>query len=102
MEYEKVWKKYSQAELKKLEKLNADYIDFLSNGKTERECVDQIVNMAEEAGYVELDKLIASKKKLKAGDKVYSVWMNKSVCMFRIGKKPFKLFTCHGQAVSYD
>ncbi len=89
MEYEKVWKKYSQAELKKLEKLNADYIDFLSNGKTERECVDQIVNMAEEAGYVELDKLIASKKKLKAGDKVYSVWMNKSVCMFRIGKKPF-------------
>ena len=89
MEYEKIWKKYSQAELKKLEKLNADYIDFLSNGKTERECVDQIVNMAEEAGYVELDKLIASKKKLKTGDKVYSVWMNKSVCMFRIGKKPF-------------
>ena len=89
MEYEKVWKKYSQAELKKLEKLNAEYIDFLSNGKTERECVDQIVNMAEANGYVELDKLIGSNKKLKAGDKVYTVWMNKSVCMFRIGKKPF-------------
>jgi len=89
MEYEKVWKKYSQAELKKLEKLNADYIDFLSNGKTERECVDQIVNMAEASGYVELDKLIGSKKKLKTGDKVYTVWMNKSVCLFRIGKKPF-------------
>lgn len=89
MEYEKIWKKYSQAELKKLEKLNAEYIDFLSNGKTERECVDQIVNMAEANGYVELDKLIGSKKKLKTGDKVYTVWMNKSVCMFRIGKKPF-------------
>ena len=89
MEYEKVWKKYSQAELKKLEKLNAEYIDFLSNGKTERECVDQIVNMAEANGYVELDKLIGSNKKLKTGDKVYTVWMNKSVCMFRIGKKPF-------------
>ena len=89
MEYEKIWKKYSQAELKKLEKLNAEYIDFLSNGKTERECVDQIVNMAEANGYVELDKLIGSNKKLKAGDKVYTVWMNKSVCMFRIGKKPF-------------
>ncbi len=89
MEYEKVWKKYSQAELKKLEKLNAEYIDFLSNGKTERECVDQIVNLAEANGYVELDKLIGSKKKLKTGDKVYTVWMNKSVCMFRIGKKPF-------------
>lgn len=89
MEYDKVWKKYSQAELKKLEKINAEYIDFLSNGKTERECVDEIVNMAEEAGYVELEKLIAGKKKLKAGDKVYSVWMNKSVVMFKIGKKPF-------------
>ncbi len=89
MEYDKVWKKYDQAELKKLEKLNAEYIDFLSNGKTERECVDEIVNMAEAAGYVELEKLIGGKKKLKAGDKVYSVWMNKSVCMFQIGKKPF-------------
>ena len=89
MEYEKIWKKYSQAELKKLEKLNAEYIDFLSNGKTERECVDQIVNIAEANGYVELDKLIGSNKKLNAGDKVYTVWMNKSVCMFRIGKKPF-------------
>ena len=89
MEYEKVWKKYSQAELKKLEKLNAEYIDFLSEGKTERECVDKIVNLAEAAGYVELDKLIGFKKKLKTGDKVYTVWMNKSVCLFRIGKKPF-------------
>ncbi|HAF26822.1 MAG TPA: aminopeptidase [Lachnospiraceae bacterium] len=89
MEYDKVWKKYSQAELKKLEKLNKDYMDFLSNGKTERECVDQIVNMAEAAGFTELDKLIGSRRKLKAGDKVYSVWMNKSVVLFRIGNKPF-------------
>ena len=73
MEYDKVWKKYSQAEIKKLEKLNKDYIEFLSNGKTERECVDQIVNMAEAAGFIELDKLIGSRRKLKPGDKVYSV-----------------------------
>ena len=95
MEYEKIWKKYSQTELKKLEKLNAEYIDFLSNGKTERECVDQIVNLAEAAGYAELDKLIGSKKKLKTGDKVYTVWMNKSVCLFRIGKKPL----CEGMNI---
>lgn len=89
MEYEKIWNKYTQADLKKLEKLNQEYIEFLSEGKTERECVTQIVNMAENAGYVELDKLIGSKKKLKSGDKVYSVWMNKSVVLFQIGKKPF-------------
>ena len=52
MEYDKVWKKYSQAELKKLEKINAEYIDFLSNGKTERECVDEILEGAAMLGLV--------------------------------------------------
>jgi len=83
-----IWKKYTDKQLKELEKLNAEYIDFLSNCKTERECVDTIVNTIEKAGYIELSKAIGEGRQLKAGDKVYSVWMNKSVCMFQIGKKP--------------
>ena len=61
-------------------------MDFLDNGKTERECIDQIVNTIEQAGYRELETLPTSGRKLKAGDKVYSVWMNKSIVMFQIGK----------------
>ena len=60
---------------------------FLDNGKTERECIDQIVNMIEQEGYQELETLVTSGAKLMSGDKVYSVWMNKSIVMFRIGQK---------------
>lgn len=90
METKNIWEKYSSTELKKLESFCKEYMTFLDNGKTERECVDTIVNMLEEAGFSELQKIVASKKKLKAGDKVYSVKMNKSVAAFIVGKKPIE------------
>ena len=39
MERENAWKTYGKKEIEELEKLNRDYIEFLSTGKTERECV---------------------------------------------------------------
>jgi len=90
MDTKNVWEKYTQAELKKLEAFSKEYIDFISECKTERECVDSVVNTIEEAGFVELNKLIAAKKKLKTGDKVYAVNMNKNVAMFIIGKRPLE------------
>ena len=50
--------------------------------------MDTIVNTIEAEGYREMEAIIKAGGKLKAGDKVYSVWMNKSVVMFQIGKKP--------------
>ena len=88
MERKNVWETYDEKHLKKLEKLNREYRDFLDNGKTERECIDTIVNTIEAEGYQELETLIKAGKKLQKGDKVYSVWMNKSVVMFRMGEKP--------------
>ena len=41
------WEKYDEKKLQKLEKLSAEYREFLDNGKTERECVDTIVNTIE-------------------------------------------------------
>lgn len=87
MEQKNVWETYSTKQLKELETLNEEYREFLSECKTERECVDYIVNMAEEAGYKELQEIIKKGGKLKKGDKVYSVWMNKSVALFHIGEK---------------
>ena len=55
------------------------YMNFLNIGKTERECVDFFVAEAEKNGYIELSRAISEKKQLKAGDCVYSVWMNKSM-----------------------
>ena len=82
------WETYSSKQLKELEKINAQYRDFLDNGKTERECIDTIVNTIEKSGYRELESLIKEGTALKTGDKVYSVWMNKSIAMFQIGRKP--------------
>jgi len=83
-----IWDNYDEKQLKQLEKLCTEYRDFLDKGKTERECIDTIVNTIEAEGYQELESLMKSGKQLKKGDKVYSVWMNKSIVMFQIGKKP--------------
>ncbi len=88
MERKNTWELYEKKQLKELEKLNKEYRQFLDNGKTERECIDVIVNTIEEAGYRELETLVRNGKILKEGDKVYSVCMNKSVAMYKIGKKP--------------
>lgn len=89
MERKNVWNEYDEKQLKELEVLSDEYRAFLDNGKTERECIDTIVNLIEKAGYVELEKAAAQGKKLKKGDRVYSVWMNKSIAMYQIGSRPF-------------
>ncbi len=88
MERKNVWKTYSEELLKAADVFGKEYMHFLDHGKTERECVDLTVNMIEKEGYVELQQAIKEGKALKAGDKVYAVCMNKSIAMFKIGKKP--------------
>lgn len=63
------------------EKLITDYKAFLNAGKTERECVNQIISIAEKNGY----KNIYDCKNLKEGDKVYITKMNKAIALFQIG-----------------
>ena len=87
MEHKNTWENYTAKQGKEVDAFAREYMDFLDNGKTERECIDVIVNTIEKAGYKELDSLIGAGRKLKAGDKVYSVWMNKSIAMFQIGRK---------------
>ncbi|MBR4993562.1 MAG: aminopeptidase, partial [Lachnospiraceae bacterium] len=66
MERKNCWEDITtRAKEKEVDRFAKSYIEFLNNGKTERECVDQIVNRIEAEGYTELSKL--GKKKLKAG-----------------------------------
>ena len=80
------WTTYEEADLKALEELCKEYKDFLSNGKTERECVAQSIELAEKAGYQDLEELIKNQTPLKAGDKVYRTWMEKTIVLFQIGE----------------
>ena len=88
METKNVWEKYTASDLKKMDAFAKEYIDFISDSKTERECVDNVVNIIEKEGFIELETAIKSKKTLKPGDKVYAVNMNKNVALFIIGKRP--------------
>lgn len=88
MEHKNVWSTLSKKQIEEVDQLTNEYRVFLDTGKTERECIDTIVNEIEKAGYQELEVLAKKKVKLKEGDKVYSVWMNKSIAMFQIGKEP--------------
>ncbi len=80
-----VWNKYNANQLKELESFTSEYINFISECKTERECVEKIVNDIEKEGYIDINNAIKEGKKLKAGDKVYSVKMNKSIIMMNVG-----------------
>ncbi len=88
MEMQNTWETYNNKQLKDVDAFADEYRKFLDEGKTERECVDYIVNEVEKNGYRELQDVIKKGETLSAGDKVYAVCMNKSVVMFRIGKKP--------------
>lgn len=88
MERPNAWKTYTKKQLKELEKLNKNYRAFLDAGKTERECVTEIVKQAEAAGYVNLEKILAKQQSVKAGDKVYAVCMKKTIALFNVGTDP--------------
>lgn len=87
MEKEVVWNNYTKKDKTELEKLAKGYREYLDKGKTERECVTESVKLAEAKGYVNLEEVIASGKKLKAGDKVYAICMKKTVALFNLGSR---------------
>ena len=86
MKENNAWNNYSEKDIVSLESLSRDYISFLSNGKTERECTDLLVEMAESNGYRDLNEIIKNNEKISVGSKVYAVNMKKSVMMLNIGK----------------
>ena len=87
MERPNAWLTYSDADMQDLENVAKKYRHFLDVGKTERECITQIVKEAEEAGYVSLEDKVKNGEALKAGDKVYQVGMKKVIAMYYIGEE---------------
>ena len=88
MERKNAWLSYDAAQKAKLNELCERYKEFITRGKTERECVEQAVELAERAGFVSLEKARKKGKKLKAGDKVYDTIMGKSMILFTVGSTP--------------
>ena len=85
---ENIWTIYDERQLAELNEISEKYKECLNAGKTERECVELSIRMAEEAGYRNISDVMAAGKELGAGDKVYAVNMNKMLALFRIGEEP--------------
>lgn len=90
MEKKNAWESYEEADLKELEELNLAYRRFLDIGKTERECVAETIRLAEEAGFKNLDEIVAKGENLTTGDKVYAAYMGKAIALFEIGEEPLE------------
>ena len=70
-------------ELEAMEAYCTGYKQFLDGGKTERECVDRSVALAEKAGF----RPYVRGTEVKPGDKVYRVNRGKAVTLAVIGRK---------------
>ncbi len=86
MERLNAWNKYDEDMKKKVFDFADEYRRFISLCKTERECVEEGVRILKASGYKDIKDVIAADEKLKAGDKVYAVNMNKAIVAFNIGE----------------
>lgn len=90
MERPNAWKGYTPDQLAELDAFCADYAAFLSDNKTERECCDAALAMAQEAGYVSLDDCVRENRALKPGDRVYASIRGKTLMLVEIGTQPLQ------------
>ncbi|ADZ84096.1 aminopeptidase [Cellulosilyticum lentocellum] len=87
-EYKNTWDTYSKEDLEKLFAYAERYRKFISDNKTERECIRDLVKKAEAAGYQDIQELIKADKRLVSGDKVYANYKDKTLILFCVGEKP--------------
>lgn len=90
MERKNAWNKYTKEQREAVFAFAEDYKKFISDCKTERECVAELVSQAEHAGFEDLNKVIAAGRAIKAGDKLYAVNMEKMLSLFVIGRQPLE------------
>ena len=64
--------------------ISENYKKFISENKTERECINTIRNNLINCGFIDMFGL----NKISDGDKIVATKMNKALMAFKIGKKP--------------
>ena len=82
-----IWKNANEEKVQAIMDFCEGYKAFMSKCKTERECVDELIVMAEKAGYKNLEECIAKGEKLVPGDKVYANNRNRFIVLVQIGEE---------------
>lgn len=84
---ENVYEKYSKKRLNDAFEFCEGYKEYLSKAKTEREVIIETVKLAKENGFVDIKEYVDGNKKLKPGDKIYAINMDKAMILAVIGKE---------------
>lgn len=90
MERKSRWTSYGEEDLARLEEVAGDYIEFISNNKTERECVADAIVRAEAAGYVSLAEARRAGRALKPGDRIWASMQGKALILVQVGSRPME------------
>ena len=90
MERPNAWKSYDEKAVAELMAVGERYKDYLTYGKTERECVDKTIEIVEAQGYQNLDAVIAEGKAVQPGDKLYATCYGRAIALFHMGKQPLE------------
>lgn len=80
------WEKYDEKATNACMDFNEGYKKYISDCKTERECVNEAVVLAKQQGFKDLAEMIKNKETVKAGDRVYATTMGKAIALFVVGK----------------
>ena len=83
MNRKNLWDSYTDKEKKEIEEISKEYKEFLDNGKTEREVIENTLKILKKSGFKDIESL----KALKAGDKIYYNNRNKNLLISIIGKE---------------
>lgn len=85
-----VWDKLSEDEIKETFAFCEDYKSFLNTSKTEREFVEAAEKLVKDRGYINIDEVITSGKKIIPGTKVYRINKNKTMALAIVGTTPLE------------
>lgn len=90
MERPFAWKKYQEAEVSAVMAFAAEYREFLSRCKTERECVAYFKDIARKAGFRDLKEIVKNDFPLHPGDRVFADNRGKNLVLYVIGTDPIE------------
>ncbi len=85
MERDLTWEQYTKQDKEKVYAFAEDYRRFISDCKTERECVTWFEKRARDAGFVSLQEVRDSGRKLQPGDRVYATNHEKAMALYVVG-----------------
>ena len=90
MERPNAWLEYTDEQLVELDRICEGYKSFISDNKIEREVCATSISMARDAGYRDLEQLVADGARLQPGERVYASNHGKGVLLVQIGTEPLQ------------